>query len=311
MELPSLDLNLVVVLHALLEERNVTRAGERVGLSQPGTSAALARLRRHFDDQLLERVGGSYVLTPLAQALQGQLGETLERLQRVLAAQPRFDPASTDRRFVVACSDSVLAVLGPPLVAAVTREAPSASLDVRSLDARVTTDPLALLRDVDLLVVPRGLFALPDVPAVELYRDRWVCATWRGNTSVGDRLSLEDVSRARWVMPFQQLLMSSPADAALAALGVDRHCAVRVESFSVLDRLVVGTDLLVLFHERLAGELTARDLRVVELPVQLPPITETAWSHPSRRLDPGHRWLVEVVTGVGAGLGQPTAPASR
>ena len=311
MELPSLDLNLVVVLHALLEERNVTRAGERVGLSQPGTSAALARLRRHFDDQLLERVGGGYVLTELAQALHGQLGETLERLQRVLAAQPRFDPAATDRRFVVACSDSVLAVLGPPLVAAVTREAPSASLDFRSLDARVTTDPMALLRDVDLLVVPRGLFALPDVPSVELYRDRWVCATWRGNTRVGDRLTLEDVSRARWVMPFQQLLMSSPADAALAALGVDRHCAVRVESFSVLDRLVVGTDLLVLFHERLAGELTARDLRVVELPVQLPPITETAWSHPSRRLDPGHRWLVEVVTGVGAGLGQPTAPASR
>jgi DNA-binding transcriptional LysR family regulator len=310
-ELPSLDLNLVVVLHALLEERNVTRAGERVGLSQPGTSAALARLRRHFDDQLLERVGGAYQLTPLAQALRGQLGATLAQLQGVLAAQPRFDPAATDRRFVVACSDSVLAVLGPPLVAAVTREAPSASLDFRSLDARVTTDPLALLRDVDLLVVPRGLFALPDVPSVELYRDRWICATWHGNAAVGDRLSLEDVARARWVMPFQQLLMSSPADAALAALGVDRHCAVRVESFSVLDRLVVGTELLVLFHERLAGELTARDLRVVELPVQLPPITETAWSHPSRRLDPGHRWLVEVVTGVSAGLGQPTASASR
>ena len=311
MELPSLDLNLVVVLHALLEERNVTRAGERVGLSQPGTSSALARLRRHFDDPLLERVGSTYQLTPLAQALQGQLGTTLEQLQRVLAAQPRFDPATTDRRFVLACSDSVLAVLGPPLVAAVTRRAPGASLDFRSLDGRVTADPLALLRDVDLLVVPRGLFALPGIPGVSLYEDRWICATWRGSTAVGERLSLTDVAGARWVMPFQQLLMSSPADAALAALGVDRHCAVRVESFSVLDRLVVGTDLLVLFHERLVGDLAGHDLRVVELPVQLPPITETAWSHPSRRLDPGHRWLVDVVREVGGGLDQPTAPASR
>ena len=311
MELPSLDLNLVVVLHALLEERNVTRAGERVGLSQPGTSAALARLRRHFDDPLLERAGGSYTLTPLAQALQGQLGETLEQLQRVVAAQPRFDPATSDRRFVVSCSDSVLAVLGPRLVAAATRDAPRASLDFRSLDARVTTDPMTLLRDVDLLVVPRGLFALPDVPSAELYRDRWVCATWRGSSVVGDRLSLEDVGRARWVMPFQELLMASPADAALATLGVDRHCAVRVESFSVLDRLVVGTDLLVLFHERLAGELAAHDLRVVELPVALPPITETVWWHPSRQLDPGHRWLLDVVTEVSAALDQPATSPSR
>ena len=305
MEMPSLDLNLVVVLDALLEERNVTRAGERVGLSQPGTSAALARLRRHFDDLLLERVGGSYVLTPLAQALRGQLGETLGQLQQVLAARPHFDPATTDRRFVVSCSDSVLAVLGPRLVAAVTRQAPRASLDLRSLDARVTTDPVAVLRDVDLLVVPRGLFALPDVPSVELYRDRWICATWRGSTAVGDRLSLEDVARSRWVMPFQELLMASPADAALAGLGIDRHCAVRVESFSLLDRLVVGTDLLVLFHERLAGELTAHDLRVVGLPLQLPPVIETAWSHPSRQLDPGHRWLVDVVSAASAALDHP------
>jgi DNA-binding transcriptional LysR family regulator len=79
----------------------------------------------------------------------------------------------------------------------------------------------------------------------------------------------------------------------------------------VLDRLVVGTDLLVLFHERLAGELTAHDLRVVELPVELPPITETAWSHPSRRLDPGHRWLLDVLTQVGEGLAQPATSPSR
>ena len=311
MELPSLDLNLVVVLHALLDERNVTRAGERVGLSQPGTSAALARLRRHFDDPLLERVGTAYQLTPLAQALQGQLGSTMEQLQRVLAAQPRFDPATADRRFTVALSDAVLTVLGPGLVAAVTRAAPGVSLDLRSVDERVAADPLALLRELDVLIVPRGLFSLPDVPSQDLYRDRWVCATWRGNTAVGDRLTLADVGQARWVMPFQQLLMASPADAALATLGVDRHCAVRVESFSVLDRLVVGTDLLVLFHERLAGELTAHDLRVVELPVQLPPITETAWSHPSRRLDPGHRWLLDVLAEVGAGLDQPATSPSR
>jgi DNA-binding transcriptional LysR family regulator len=293
--LPSLDLNLVVVLHALLEEKNVTRAGERVGLSQPGTSSALARLRRHFDDPLLERIGNHYVLTPLAQGLAEQVSRTLDDLQGLLAARTRFDPATTDRRYVLSCSDSVLAVLGPRVVAAVARVAPHALLDFRSLPAHLVTDPLELLQEVDLLLVPRGLFSLPDVSCSELYRDRWICATSVANTAVGDRLSLEDATRARWVMPFHELVMSSPADAALSALGIDRHCAVRVEGFTVLDRLVTGTDLLVLLHERVAGDLDARGLRAIELPVELPAIVEAAWSHPSRRLDPGHRWLRDLV----------------
>ncbi|MFD7599735.1 LysR family transcriptional regulator [Streptomyces mirabilis] len=296
MRLPSLDLNLVVVLHALLDERNVTHAGERVGLSQPATSAALARLRRHFDDPLLERVGTTYELTPLAHALQGQLGSTLEQLQDVLAAHPRFEAATAERKFVIACSDSVLAVLGPSIVGAVARVAPRVTLDFQPANRRVVTEPLALLSEVDLLIAPRGLFSLPDAPAVELYHDRWICAAWSDNTSVGDRLTFEQAAQARWVMPFHSLLMASTADAALAALGIDRRCAVEAQSFALLDRLVVGTELLVLTHGRFAGDLAERGLREVMLPVELPPFVELAWSHPSRQLDPAHRWLVDVVT---------------
>ena len=311
MELPSLDLNLVVVLHALLEERNVTRAGERIGLSQPGTSAALARLRRHFDDPLLERIGSTYELTPLAQALRERLGGTLDQLQDLLRAQPAFDPDVADRRFVIRCSDSVLAVLGPRLVAAVSRAAPRVRLDFQALDPTFTADPLAALRDVDLLVVPRGLFSAPELPSAELYRDRWVCVTWQGNSSVGDRLENADLAGARWVMPFRSLPLASPADAALTALGIDRQCAVRVENFAVLSRLVVGTDLLVLAHGRLAGDLAVSDLRQVDLPVALPPIVETAWWHPSRQLDPGHRWLLDLVMSESAALDQPTPLPGR
>ncbi|MFB4295151.1 LysR family transcriptional regulator [Actinomadura sp. NTSP31] len=141
MHLPSLDLNSIVVLHALLEERNVTRAGERLGMSQPGTSAALGRLRRHFNDPLLEREGGQYVLTPLAQGLYDQLGRMLDDLQRLLAAQPRFDAATAERRFVVQCSDAVLTVLGPRLVAAVARAAPGVSLDFRGVNQAVVHRP--------------------------------------------------------------------------------------------------------------------------------------------------------------------------
>lgn len=297
MELPSLDLNLVVVLHALLEERNVTRAGERVGLSQPGASAALARLRRHFDDPLLNRVGVKYELTPLAQGLYDQLGEILDDLQKVLRAQPQFDPSTTERRFVVRCSDAVLSVLGPLIVAEVSRTAPNAVLDFRTMNHALIDDPMQSLSEVDVLVAPRGLFSLPEVPHVELYRDRWVCATWAGNTTVGDAMTVEEVQQARWIMPFHEVSMTSPAEAALATLGVDRHCAVRIESFRTLADLVMGTNLSVLTHERLVTRFGTESLRRVRLPRELPPFTELAWWHPSRKLDPGHRWFVDLIAG--------------
>ncbi|WP_072803073.1 LysR family transcriptional regulator [Rhodococcoides yunnanense] len=297
MELPSLDLNLVVVLHALLEERNVTRAGERVGLSQPGASAALGRLRRHFDDPLLKRVGVKYELTPLAQGLYDQLGEILHDLQKVLAAQSHFDPRTTERRFVVRCSDAVLSVLAPLIVAEVARSAPHAVLDFRTMSAALLDDPMQSLSEIDVLIAPRGLFSLPDIPQVELYTDRWLCATWSGNTTIGNSMTFAQVQQCRWIMPFQEVSMTSPADAALATLGVDRHCAVRVESFRTLTELVTGTDLLVLTHERLMARTNSDTLRLVSLPGELPPFAELAWWHPTRQLDAGHRWFINLIVG--------------
>jgi DNA-binding transcriptional LysR family regulator len=305
MELPSLDVNLVIVLHALLEERNVTRAGERVGLSQPGTSAALARLRRHFDDPLLERTGSTYDLTPLAHALRSQVTDTIQRLEKLLNARPDFDPATSERQWVVQCSDSVQTLLGPGIVREVMSQAPGVRLDFQPLDPRFALDPLTAARDIDVMIAPRGLFTAPTLSGVELYRDQWVCVTSAGNTSVGDTLTAQQTGEARWVVSFRDPPMNSPVDTALAALGIDRRSAVKVQNLTLLHRLVVGTDLLVLAHELIAGDLGSQGLRRVELPVALPPIIETAWSHPSRQLDPGHHWLLGMLQRVADGITRP------
>jgi DNA-binding transcriptional LysR family regulator len=302
MELPSLDVNLVIVLHALLEERNVTRAGERVGLSQPGTSAALARLRRHFDDPLLERTGSIYELTPLAHALRSQVSDTIQRLEKLLNARPDFDPATSERQWAVQCSDSVQTLLGPGIVREVMSEAPRMRLDFQPLDPRFALDPLTAARDIDGMIAPRGLFTAPTLSDVELYRDHWVCVTSAGNTSVGDSLSAQEAGDARWVVSFRDPPMNSPVDAALAALGIDRRSAVKVQNLTLLHRLVAGTDLLVLAHELIAGDLERQGLRRVDLPVALPPVIETAWSHPSRQLDPGHHWLMGMLQRVADGI---------
>jgi len=294
-ELPSLDLNLMVVLHALLEERNVTRAGERVGLSQPGTSAALARLRRHFDDPLLDRVGTTYELTPLARALQGQVADTIRRLHLVLTARPDFDPATSERQFIVRCSDSVQTLLGPALVREVTSAGPGISLDIQPLDTHFALDPTSAVRDIDVMIAPCGFFTAPELHSVELYQDHWICVTASDNDAVGDELDAEQIAEARWVVAFRELPMNSPIDTALAALGVDRRSAVKVQNLTVLHRMVADTDLLVIAHELVAGDLAAQGLRQVRLPVVLPPIIETAWSHHSHQLDPGHHWLMEQI----------------
>ena len=310
MELPSLDLNLVVVLRALLEERNVTRAGERVGLSQPGASAALARLRRHFNDPLLERVGTVYELTPLAQALRDQVTDTVAALHLLLSARPDFDPVRSTREFTIQCSDSVLSLLGPALVRAVTTAASGVTLNLQPLDFRFALEPIATIRAIDIMIAPRGFFTAPDIDSVDLYEDHWVCVTSQDNHTVSDSLTALEVAAARWVVSFRDPPMNSPADAALAALGIDRQHTVKIQNLALLHRMVAGTELLVLAHELVAGDLSAQGLRRVELPVTLPPVLEAAWSHASHRLDPGHRWLLDLLRRVGQDVGRPAPSPS-
>jgi DNA-binding transcriptional LysR family regulator len=132
--LRKLDLNLLVVLDVLLEERSVTRAAARLALSQPATSAALARLRLHLDDRLLVRSRGEMLLTSRATALREPIKEALQAISQALEAREVFDPAAIDRGFRITMTDIASLVLGRALVTALHREAPRAALEVVALD---------------------------------------------------------------------------------------------------------------------------------------------------------------------------------
>src|SRR5215469_12776089 len=168
----EIDINLLVALGALLEDRNLTRAGERVGVSQPAMSAALARLRRHFGDELLEREGRGYRLTVLGEQLLPAVREALRQFELTLQRSPRFDPADSDREFSIAASDYAVSILADPLLRLVKRAAPRIRLRLHSLPPGLAA-ATQVLSMYDALIGPVG-FDFPGRHA-ELFRDRLVC----------------------------------------------------------------------------------------------------------------------------------------
>src|SRR5215470_13569291 len=170
-KLANLDLNLLVSLDALLAERSVSRAALRLGLSQPSLSAALARLRRHFRDDLLVRVGNHYELTPLAAQLAELTTSALAAVARVFASEPDFDPATAEREFTVLISDYAITVLGPEL-ATLLQQAPNIRLRLHQVAIPAVNAATQALRDVDAMVLPHGY--LSGLPSRQLFTDRWV-----------------------------------------------------------------------------------------------------------------------------------------
>src|ERR1700712_1457264 len=172
MRLANLDLNLLVSLDALLDQRSVTRAGQQLGLSQPALSASLARLRRHFGDELLARSGNEYRLTPLAAQLKPRVRLALDGVERVFAAQPDFDPLESTREFSIQLSDYAAAVIGSAIAEELASAAPAARLRLTHNTPDAVDHAEQTLLTTDLLVLPHGF--ITELPRADLMRDRWV-----------------------------------------------------------------------------------------------------------------------------------------
>jgi DNA-binding transcriptional LysR family regulator len=294
--LASLDLNLVVALRALLEERNVTKAGRRIGLSQPAMSAALARLRRHFDDNLLSRAGGRYELTALGLALLDRTATACDLLERVFASRADFDPAREEHEFTLIASDYAVAVFGAELARTIHAEAPGIRLRFKQAPTENIDDAGELLSTVDGLLMPHGI--IRGFPTVDLYRDSWVYVVADDNPEVGAQLTLDDLARLPWVT--YQRTYDAPAARQIGLLGIEPRVEVSVDSFQLMPQLVAGTRRVALVQRRLAERLAGFvPVRVVEPPYDAVPLQEALWWHPVHTHDAAHIWLRETAARVG------------
>jgi DNA-binding transcriptional LysR family regulator len=301
MNLAGLDMNLVVALRALLAERNVTRAGERIGLSQPAMSAALARLRRHFGDELLARQGNGYELTALGVVLLDRTEVACGMLELVFGSQPRFDPAREHREFVLFSSDYAVTVIGDRLAREVSAQAPDVSITFRKVPATITDDPAAQLAAVDGLLMPHGVIG--GLPAVELFRDRWLCAVAEDNPEVGESITLAQLGTLPWAA--YQRVYDAPVTRQLSLLGIEPRVQVSVDSFQLLPAMVAGTRRVAMIQALLAARLGlghGSGIRLLDCPFDAVPVQEALWWHPVHTHDAGHLWLRDTVSAVAAQL---------
>jgi LysR family transcriptional regulator, nod-box dependent transcriptional activator len=297
------DLNLLLPLDALLEHRHVTRAAEALGIGQPAMSAALARLRRMFGDPLLVRNGRVHELTPLAQALVEPVHVTLTSLEQLLATEPHFDAAVDARNFSIVASDYVTLILLRPLLERLYAKAPRVVVNVVPVGA---APEIELERaQGDLVIMPREISpGMRRFPHQALFTDRYVVAVWNQNREVtGDTFDREQLERLGYVRHSPVAGGPASIDLQLAELGIEPNVALSTVSFTLMPFLLPGTPLFAFVHERLLrAPGLRRELKVLEPPVPLRPITQTMYWHPVFHNDPAHHWLREYITTLAANL---------
>jgi DNA-binding transcriptional LysR family regulator len=304
MALGGTDLNLLLPLKVLLEEGNVTRAGQRLELSQPAMSAALARLRRRFDDELLVRSGRDYELTPFARDLLPEVQHALRLMGAALHLEDEFDATTSRRTFRLAMSDYAIAVLHEPLVRLVEAEAPGVRLSIEPLTPGVRESPTTLIEH-DALIAPLGIGFPGESRA--FWRDRMVILADRANPRVDGGLTLDDLAALPHAAASFGPGVLTPVDRAFGELHVDRRIALQVYGFLPLAFVIEGTDMVAVVPERLA-RVVARDdgpLTVVELPFEELVLAEGYWFAPDRLSDPAHRWLFGRFDAVREELSRP------
>lgn len=299
----ELDLNLLPLLQTLLEVRNVSRAAERVFLSQPSMSQALAKLRRHFDDELLVRAGRDYELTPFAEHLMPQVNSTLAVIEETLHLNTQFDPATSDRTFVVAASDYVTSVLMKPLRKLLITQAPDLSIHfVPSTTIRAANDDYA---GVDLLIGPMGQGFDFRGTSRQLFRDDFVIVMDSTNPLLSlTSLTLKDILLAPYAAADFGPGVETPPAQFFREKGVTPSVVARVSDWQSMPLLVSGTDLIALMPRRLAYRVqTEPPTQIVEFSedLELPVVEGMFWS-PRRTIDPAHAWLRGLVQQACEGL---------
>lgn len=291
MPLGTFDLNLLKVLDALLTERSVTRAGLRLGRSQPAVSSALQRLRSALGDDLLVRGAEGLVLTPRAEALRAPLRALLQGLEGELFASSAFDPAQATGAFRIATPDRLSLAIVPRLFQRLHAQAPRMGLHV------ATADREHALHLLDTDAVDLALGWIDRKPAhmrsQRLHEDRLDCVFRRGHPlATARRFTMERLLSFPHVVVSASGGRSAIFDDLIAARGLRREALVTVSNFTAVSQLLAGSEMIGVFTSLASRVFESRfGLARRRMPIDLEPIATDAVWHARYDRDPAHCWL--------------------
>ncbi|WP_176696020.1 LysR family transcriptional regulator [Phenylobacterium immobile] len=292
MRFKGLDLNLLVALDALLTEKNVSAAARRIHLSQPAMSGALARLRAHFNDDLLVQVRRRMVLTHFAESIAEPIHNLMAHIDKTLGVEKGFDPETSQRTFTLAASDHIAEELFTRVVQKVAALAPQVVLDI----TQPRGGELLENGEVDLQIIMPN-FISPQHPAELLYEEDHVVLGWSGNRALDKPLTIEDFLSFGHVahrLGFERRLAF--AEAEMNQRLPVRRVEVFAPTFVAIPRLLISTNRIAVVHKRLA-EMAAQTLPLViqPLPFDLPKMRVMIQHHSLKSSDNGVQWLKSVI----------------
>lgn len=310
--LSAIDLNLLLVLSVVLEERSATRAAERLHVTQSAVSNALARLRELLGDPLVVRNARGLTPTPRAQELAPLLAAAVAQLQRVVDGAAPFDAQTCTRTFSLACADGQQLTDLPPIARALEHAMPLAKLRVVSIDALIANDGLAS-GDVDVAIAPQ--LAHPGLSWIALYADDPVALVRRAHPIRGKSLTKAAFAATPQVDLHVALgrpgVGNAMAEKLFRDAGLTREVVLSVPSFAAAAMAVATTDWLVCMPRRVARALAASlDLRLLELPLPRVALELGLVWHVRTDADPASRAFRELLVRTLRSPAQRLTPGS-
>lgn len=312
MDLHGVDLNLLVAFDALMAERSVTRAGARIGRTQPAMSAALSRLRALLRDELFVRGPAGLQPTPRALDLAEPLGRALADIQRALEFTQTFDPRSSSATFKLGLSEHPMFVLLPHLVERLKEVAPAVSLRILGFTARDDAIGMLDAGGADLAVSTRPTATPGRILTRSVFEERFVCIVRKGHPVARGPLDLATF------LTLSHLLVSPEGDgfgyvdAALAQQGLRRRLALTLPNLYAVPPLVVRSDMISTVMGRVVSASGHADgLCVLDPPLGLEPVPFVMAWHKRNDVHPAQRWFRDCIASL-AGMTPPpgaTRPA--
>ncbi|MDO7410174.1 LysR substrate-binding domain-containing protein [Acinetobacter baumannii] len=301
MRFEGLDLNLLVALDVLLTEKNITRASEKLLLSQSATSAALARLRSYFDDELLVQVGRNMVPTPMGESLFIPVNDLLMQARTVLDNNKKFQPMLSRRKFRIMASDYVASILLPKLNQKLYTLAPYCSIE--QFMPYSEAGKQIQRGKVDILLLPER-HVLLEHPSQALFEDDFICVMWNGNPLKEKSLTLEDFKNAEHVLTRFGVDNTPMMDDWLVKnLDFKRKEAYITTNFYSVPQFLVNTPYIAIMHKRLALQCaTCLPLHLCALPWDVPKLTVCMQWNKFQENDSSLQWIRKLLIEVASEL---------